>query len=203
MQHATDTVPIPPGTTAQIDRKIRPLIETLWKLGYRTTYCCEGREPNPHGGKGQIAGQQAYISFPSSIEATLFVALAGPASWTEQQRHDERKASERISKAWARDSPDAEKSAEWYRVHVHSYWAIEGSVIVRFPASDIGRAVAALRRTRYHVVDLIGTHKIEQDANRLAPKRCHVCNSLVISRRKDAIYCSIRCRLRARDRSSR
>lgn len=191
---------------ADIDQGIAPLIDHLWRLGFRTRYCCQGdADQDGYHVPGGEYGTRAYITFGSMCEAALFVALAGPSSWddrTHRQRHaEDPKGTER----WTWD------------------WRLEGDV-VRFPARDITRATRQLAQARWRLdrfgallatrhplpgapdrhdpdpMERVGAPQQESDALPAAPQTCPTCGTVVLSRRSDARYCSRRCQLRARDR---
>ncbi len=192
----------PPGFEVQIDRHIRPLIEKLWQLGYRTYYCCQGDGPDPLGKPGHIVGESAYIVFGSMLEASLFIAFAGPVSWSKAAVLRERAESEEIAKAWAKHKHKTNEqcsAAEWYRINARQRWERNGDSVY-FPGRDIGRALAALTTSGIRVSDLLGAYKRGPDESAAAPALCGFCRGPIISRRKDARYCCTRCRLRARNR---
>jgi hypothetical protein len=171
--------------TAEIDVAITPLIEELWRLGFTTRYCCQGDDTAAAPGR---AGWQhlAYITFGSLVEAHLFAALAGPFAWdrrTHRRRHSER--------------PDRTDRWTWD-------WTVEANT-VRFPARDIPRATAALSKYRWRLRDVLAplaaAGAVPATAEgRPPPKTCPACGGVVLSRRKDARYCSRRCQLAGRDR---
>jgi hypothetical protein len=67
--HATVALRLPGAhdRSIRIDRGIAPLIESLWKLGLRTQWCCQG-DADDH---------RAYITFASKSEARWFCDIAG------------------------------------------------------------------------------------------------------------------------------
>jgi hypothetical protein len=70
---------------------------------------------------------------------------------------------------------------------------------VRFPSVDIERATAAMKN-RPSLQALIGALSETPVAHRSAPSTCLHCGEVLISRRKDARYCSRKCQLAGRDR---
>jgi hypothetical protein len=202
-RHRTTPLRLPPSMrtqTADIDERIAPLIQRLWRLGYVTHYCCQGDARQDHV-------DQAYITFRSVLEACLFVAQAGPLAW-DHRTHRQREA----------ELPGSSQRWTWD-------WRLEGD-IVRFPARDIARATATLIRTGKPLVALIGAvseapvpllpapPQCERcgwepmpcpsgaaEPRLSAPRpRCPTCGGLILARRRDARYCSRRCQLAARDR---
>jgi hypothetical protein len=194
-------------TTADIDQSIAHLIEHLWRLGFVTRYCCEGDGDDDGRDDGNTM-RSAYIAFGSWADAALFASWAGPLSWdrkTHRQRHAE--------------NPHGTERWTWD-------WKIDGPV-VRFPTRDIPRVIIQLSQARWRLdrvgallarrspppnapaelasdpVVRIGALESQSDAHQSAPKLCPLCESPVLSRRRDARYCSRRCQLRARDRSRR
>jgi hypothetical protein len=186
-------------TEADIDQDLVPLIQTLWRAGFTTCFCCQGEAAR--SGQGEPL---AYIKFSTKVEAALFAAMAGPFHWdrrTHQQRHQER--------------PAGSERGSWD-------WLLEGDR-VRFPSRDIARVtVAAARLPRLEALiqtpiplrpappacphcglELIGALVLQADAHQAAPRRCPTCDGVVLSRRKDARYCSRRCQLAARDRRNK
>jgi hypothetical protein len=188
------------ATTADIDRALAPIIQMLWRRGYRTRYCCQGDPAMDYEG-----ADQAYILFGTALEAALFYAYCGPARWSKAQ-HAQRH----------RERPEGSERWTWD-------WRLEGDT-VRFPHRDIARVAKAVQQipslgaligavsateiplrsappTCPHCEsDLLGAHPAAPDPHRPAPRLCPTCGGVVLSRRKDARYCSRRCQLAARDR---
>jgi hypothetical protein len=192
MPHATDTLHPPYIVPAEIDRKIRPLIEACWAAGLRTLGCCEGT-PGWTGPRATCGDGLAWIRFCSDLEVMLFLALAGPTRWTTRarNRHDEGR------------------------------WGVDGRS-VSFPHEDINLAAYTLRASGWTVDDLIAMYRGARQDGRweftpgTAPgaeepqrdtvlvRRCRQCSSAIPpGRRHDAVYCSRRCQLRARKRARR
>ena len=194
--HASTPLTLPARmrpTTAAIDARLVPLVARLWRLGYVPTHCCQG--DGDESGRAALA----YISFRSLVEAALFVAQAGPVAWdpkTHRQRHAE--------------NPQGTERWTWD-------WHVEGAV-VRFPTRDIGRATAAINRRGARLEALVGAVSASPIprlpappacpqcgmelmgafceltvAHRPAPLTCPTCGGVVLSRRKDARYCSRKC----------
>jgi hypothetical protein len=187
-------------TTAEIDRALAPIIQMLWRRGYQTRFCCQGDPATDFEG-----ANQAYIKFGTHIEAALFYAYCGPARWTNAQ-HAQRH----------RERPDGSERWTWD-------WRLVGE-IVRFPNRDIVRVAKAVQQIPSLQVligavsvteialrsappscprcgmDLLGAYIAAPDPHRPAPQLRPRCGGIVISRRKDARYCSRRCQLASRDR---
>lgn len=205
--HPTVTLRLPKHvqeTTAEIDVSIRPLISRLWQLGFATKYCCQGDlDHDPSSAK------LAYIMFRSRLEAAIFASIAGPPSWSfkmHRKRHAER--------------PEGSERWTW------DWWLDDATV--RFPKRDIPRALEALKSHGMRLEALIGAHLQEPipllcappacpscgvDLLRALPvpqvdrqpgqRICPACGRVVMARRKDARYCSRKCRLRNRDGRTR
>jgi hypothetical protein len=172
---------------ARIDDRMAPLIGHLWRLGFTTNFCCEGEV-------GDDAMNQAYISFGSGVEACLFASLAGPLAWNDKTHRQ-------------RNREQASGTEHW-----SGAWHLEyGYATVRFPARDIHRAAAQLDKLRWRVGDLLRVLSMERlgspstmsGPRQSAPRTCPTCGGILLSRRKDARYCSRRCQLAARDRRQR
>jgi hypothetical protein len=172
------TVPMHPPWDVQIDVKLRPLMRLLWKRGFRTCFSCEGDADGP---------RDAYIRFETFIDAVLFYALAGPLAWSARPPDDWRRK-------WI--APDAKR-----------HWVLAGHD-VRFPQREIPLAEQALRSgVRWTVDDIIAhrvevTHGLRPPPEMAPPRICKRCGGLIPPRtRRDAVYCSTRCRKGARRRS--
>lgn len=170
-------------STVDIDKRIAPLVHELWRLGFATKYCCEGDDPvamvhKVNQGRGRTP-DLAYIMFGDWVEASLFASLAGPPAW-DKKTHFQRER-EQNSRPW-----------DW---HVEAY-------SVRFPTRDIERATDALKRYAWRLGALLGSRTHDGEPLRSAPRIvCPTCGRVVMSRRKDARYCSRRCQLAARNRA--
>jgi hypothetical protein len=181
-------------STVGIDKALVPIITGLWRKGWRTRYCCQGDEV-PAGEQPRYE-HLAYITFYTAAEAALFVAFAG---YHRPQR----------SRRYMGWEPQG--------------WMFDCDT-VRFPVSDLERireAVQQLPRLEALIgavsATLIplraappecprcGWEQIREVAEttiplRAAPRTCPTCGGVVMSRRKDARYCSRRCQQAARDR---
>jgi hypothetical protein len=171
----------PPGhdPRIEIDAGIAGLIRECWRLGLKTRYCCQG------DATADDATGLAYIAFADLRSAALFAALAGPMSWSERTHkiRDRETHHRREPWRWA-----------WWQ------WALDQLGCVRFPSRDIPRAEAALASVGVR----IGSDRVPSDPILSAPeRRCPICTLPVTARRRDATYCSRRCRLAARRRSGR
>ncbi|HUE74570.1 MAG TPA: hypothetical protein VMP01_27125 [Pirellulaceae bacterium] len=178
----------PPDPKVDIDAEIAGLVKQCWRLGLITTHCCQGDadyqgQTGPGGGRLELA----YVSFGDAVSALIFAAAAGPMAWSyETHRKRDRERSE-LAKRWSWD---------WH-IDFGAYGAA-----VRFPSRDIQRAEASLRRYGGPLVRASERVQAGQEAHRSAPT-CPTCGGLVISRRRDAKYCSRRCQLRARERGNK
>jgi hypothetical protein len=176
MFHPTQTMHPPLGV--QIDKKMVQLVKACWKWGLRTAYSCQGN--------GEQGADRAYISFESVLEAVVFLAFAGPMSWSFTE-HCTRHA----------EHPPGTERWTWD-------WTLEHNV-VRFPSRDIPRATRALRACRWTLAGLIGASSVSAPSSKGAqvPRTCRGCGGVMPSGlRRDAIYCSRRCQLRARQRGT-
>ncbi|MET3960608.1 hypothetical protein ABIE44_000542 [Marmoricola sp. OAE513] len=54
----------------EVDVGIAPLLRSLWELGLRTSYSCQGTSPPEPGGDGR----ESYISFPDAADGSRFFA---------------------------------------------------------------------------------------------------------------------------------
>ncbi|HTR51104.1 MAG TPA: hypothetical protein VMJ10_10390 [Kofleriaceae bacterium] len=183
-EHRPRVIVMPPAMRdprVEVDEKIAPLIKECWRVGLRTLNSCQG---NADQTKETSA---AYIMFASPLEAIVFAALAGPMSWSQPTRR--RRGDEIVGsgEAW-----------RW----AHAWWLEIDCV--RFPAADIAHATAALRRVSRRLADLIGSAAADVDPIPPDPSRvCPGCGMpLPGSLRRDARYCSVPCRLRARRRGT-
>jgi hypothetical protein len=190
-------------TDADIDVRLALLMKRLWCAGYATRYCCQGDIAGEH--ESELGERGAYITFATAAEAALFAALAGPFAWDQRshrQRHQERPAG---SERWTWD------------------WLLEGDT-VRFPSRDIDRVTAAARRLPrleeligalcetpiphrpappacpHCGLELFGAEILQLEAHQGAPRTCLRCGGVIVRRRKEALYCSRKCQLAARDR---
>jgi hypothetical protein len=216
-------------TTAKIDDRMMPLIEHLWRLGFTTLFCCQGdddtgyvvtatspRQPrealdttmrNEYDRRAELRRQraerrlraqekisppgavsQAYITFRSSVETWVFAAVAGPLSWGYKTYRESRDGRPSSVERWGWD------------------WHIDtGHDAVRFPSRDMPRATAQLASLRWRLADVLARIGADTTVTSTAPIRamrvCPACGGPVLSRRKDAKFCSRRCQLVARDRS--
>ena len=126
MTHPTQTMHPPHGV--QIDQEMAPLIKVCWKMGLRTAYSCQE--------DGENGKKQAYIMFYSHLEAAVFLAYAGPMSWS-------------FSEHMARHAEHPPGTDRWTWD-----WTLEHQS-VRFPPRDIPRATRALRAHRWTLAGLV------------------------------------------------
>jgi hypothetical protein len=147
-------------------------------MGLRTAYSCQE--------DGENGKKQAYIMFYSHLEAAVFLAYAGPMSWS-------------FSEHMARHAEHPPGTDRWTWD-----WTLEHQS-VRFPPRDIPRATRALRAHRWTLAGLIRASSVSLPSPEGAqvPRTCRGCGGVMPSSlRRDAIYCSRRCQLRARQRGT-
>jgi hypothetical protein len=189
MTHATDTLYPPYIVPAEIDRRMRPLIEACWQAGLRTVTCCEGEPSASHGPRAGI--DLACITFCSDLEAMIFLTLAGPTRWTTRARNHRNEA------RWGVEGRTVTFPHEDIRLAAYtlqaSGWTVD-DLITMYSASrqPFGREFTP--STAPHREDPGGTvHRL---------RRCRQCTGAIPpGRRHDAVYCSRRCQLRARKRA--
>jgi len=191
--HPYKSLAPPPNLMVEIDAGIAGLVQQCWRVGLDTRFSCQGDDrpiidddyinASRRWEPGHAVAGQAYIAFGSLLDAALFIGAAGPTAWTprdHRQRHAERPPG---TERWTWD------------------WTLDALALdtVRFPARDIPRAERALARVRWTVTALIAGRG-QADSQRVVQYRaCRSCGTLISPRlRRDAIYCSRHCQLRAR-----
>jgi ferredoxin len=170
----------------EVDVGIYELVKLCQAKGLSTTACCEG-DGGPEDEWDET--KKAYVSFGSHLGGVIFFALAGPMAWdrkSHKNRHAEHPAG---SYRWTWD---------WQVIH------FKLGTKVALPRRDRGRALRALRATGLTIHDLIATRNQAETAEAGSdPRTCMKCGGVISMHvRAHADYCSRRCQLDARRRSS-